>query len=129
VASSAKPGRCSSSGVVPSALAIRAPRPKNIRAELCVECNFSLYGVYTRGGRTLSTTFGLFLDAHCACYQLRRANNISIFLHLFGAGQKWRLRDGGVCFKEGTLAYLRYLSSLVFPGLFRDLCKRYYGLR
>jgi hypothetical protein len=88
LASGAKPGRYSSSGVVPSALAIRAPRPKNNRAELYIKLESDgIDKANMCGNRTLSTTFEQFLNEHFACCQLRKASNISISLHFLGASR------------------------------------------
>ena len=56
-ASEDSPGACSSSGVVPSALAITAPRPKNILAELPTRhISFTMRHQEEEDGRTLSNT-------------------------------------------------------------------------
>jgi len=38
------------------------------------------------------------------------------------------LSDGGECVQKIVRPHLRYLGSFVFPGLFCDLCQRYYGV-
>ena len=65
---------------------------------------------------TLSTTFGLFLDGHCACCQLRKASSISTFLHFPGANQRSVRRCGGMVKITFALtsAICAPLCSLVF---------------
>ena len=127
LASGAKPGRYSSSGVVPSALAIRAPRPKNNRAELCIEHRIRRRRKAMHGRPTLSIAFGQFLDEHFACYQLRKASNISTSLHFLGASAKGRcIRDGiaNLANFDRTSAICAPLCSLVFFETFvRDTTK------
>ena len=116
LASDARPGQCSSSGIVPNALTIRAP-VRNTTVPNCAQnTGLDTHETKVQYGRlTLSTTFGLFLNGHCARFQLGKASSISIFLHFPGANR----RSECACVSQGWLGTVR--SYLRYPGSFVPL--------
>jgi hypothetical protein len=118
-----RPVRCSSSGVVPSAFAMTAPRPKNMRAVL--RTNVSTRArVEDLGKLTLSTGCARPSGGRSACSQPRRASSTSTYQHLLGPDRAIIRGHEGSRKNLHTSCICSFLWALVFFSTLLNVTRR-----